>query len=137
MHHSSGLFLKWILFMGLIWTVKQDDAAIHMSQLTIQYLFQYCRNLKDWSASSPDLNIMKYLWSILKSQVEQREPKNKEEFLTVCVWSLGRFETKANTKFAIEPWKWDDYTSHKFQYIYRREKKYQIFLTILFLRTSI
>jgi len=71
--------------MGLIWTVKQDDAAIHMSQLTIQYLFQYCRNLKDWSASSPDLNIMKYLWSILKSQVEQREPKNKEEFLTVCV----------------------------------------------------
>ena len=72
----------------------QDGAPCHRSLSTLDFLD--LRNiclLSVWPAQSPDLNILKNLWSVLKSRVNKRLPKTSDE-----LWAITQEEWHAINK---------------------------------------
>jgi hypothetical protein len=53
---------------------QQDNAKIHVSQSTIEFLMEYGIEYIDWPAHSPDLNPIEHIWKLLKSKIRKLLP---------------------------------------------------------------
>ena len=54
---------------------QQDNAPIHTSRSTRQWLRQHDVTLLDWPPKSPDANPIENLWHELKTAANRREPR--------------------------------------------------------------
>ena len=55
------------------WVYQQDGASIHTSTYTRSRLTKKCVRTIDWSAKSPDLNIIENIWGIMARGVYLRQ----------------------------------------------------------------
>ena len=58
---------------------QQDNAPIHTSRSTRQWLRQHDVTLLDWPPKSPDANPIENLWHELKTAANRREPRTAAE----------------------------------------------------------
>ena len=83
-------------FMQPEWEFMQDNASIHRSKHTKQWLKEMNMTILEWPANSPDLNPIENLWGILTRAVFEngRQLKKKEELQTEVLkqWDLIREE---------------------------------------------
>ena len=60
--------------------LQQDNASVHISILSKTWFSENgLEILENWPPNSPDVNIIKNLWSLPRKRVSQRHPKNFEE----------------------------------------------------------
>ena len=64
---------------GRGWIFQQDNARIHTSALTKNFLSQKGVTLLDWPAKSPDLNPIENLWGIVARDVMARESSTTQK----------------------------------------------------------
>ncbi|KAK3554405.1 hypothetical protein QTP70_023061 [Hemibagrus guttatus] len=51
----------------------------HTAKSTKSWLNDHGVGVLDWSANSPDLNLIEYLWGIFKRKMRNKRPKNADE----------------------------------------------------------
>lgn len=77
----------------------QDGARAHFNRQVLGYLSKKgVRYLTDWPSSSPDLNMIELIWSLLKSKIGQRCPMTVKELMEVAAeeWQRIPVETVDN-----------------------------------------
>ena len=71
-------FLPWYkekLNDGPSLLLQEDNAPAHSSKFTKAWKSQSCINLLDnWPASSPDLNLIEWVWDMLEKRIRKRKP---------------------------------------------------------------
>jgi transposase len=73
-------FLLWLTENGHdLRRFQQDNAPCHVSKLSRDFLESQNITLINWPPNSPDLSPIENLWSVLKSKVGKRCPKNLQE----------------------------------------------------------
>ena len=82
---------------GENWTFQQDNASIHKSASTMQWLRDKNVEVLTWPARSPDLNPIENLWGILARKVyangRQFDSKNQLKRAIESEWSKIDIET--------------------------------------------
>ena len=68
----------------------QDSAPCHRSKVVTQFLKSKKIQIQDWPESSPDLNPIENLWTVLKDKVSEKQPTNtkKLEETIEAIWVL-------------------------------------------------
>jgi len=90
---KKGLLTKGAKLGGKGWIFQQDNAAIHGSKSTQDFLKQKKIRLLPWSSRSPDLNPIENLWGIMSCQiyaggVQFKSKKELVEAIKKCWYSL-------------------------------------------------
>lgn len=77
---------------------QQDGASSHTAAITINFLSQKVKLLKDdikWPANSPDLNVIEIIWAIIKSRINIEKVENKKDLFEKVkqIWDEIPIET--------------------------------------------
>ena len=65
--------------------LQQDGAPSHTSISTSKFLkAKTIKVIQDWSAQSPDMNIIEHVWGRMKAEAWKMKPKNLDEFQEAC-----------------------------------------------------
>ncbi len=67
------------LFKDADFIFQQDLAPAHTAKSTKSWLNDHGVGVLDWSANSPDLNLIENLWGIVKRKMRNKRPKNADE----------------------------------------------------------
>ncbi len=67
------------LFKEADFIFQHDLAPAHTAKSTKSWLNDHGVGVLDWPANSPDLNPIENLWSIVKSKMRNKRPKNADE----------------------------------------------------------
>ena len=67
---------------------QQDNAAIHTARVVNDFFQQHNINVVEWSANSPDLNIIEHVWRYLKIEIYKVHIVNNKEKLWERVQSV-------------------------------------------------
>lgn len=73
-------------------TFQQDNAPPHTAKSTKEFFSANNINVIPWPASSPDLNPIENIWGILKTRIDRRKPKNKEELIAFAIEEWDRID---------------------------------------------
>ena len=67
---------------------QHDNAPVHKARNGERWLDQQEIQTIQWSAQSPDLNLIENLWDHVKKQVQNDRPQNRDELITsiFCSW---------------------------------------------------
>jgi len=97
---QSNLLRQGPKLGGRGWIFQQDNARIHTSRSTMNFLETKNVRVLDWPSRSPDLNPMENLWSELTHRVygHGRQYRNKRELETAIheEWSKIPLSTLRN-----------------------------------------
>jgi transposase len=71
---------------------QQDNAPCHVSIRARRHFAGKRISLLDWPPSSPDINPIENLWSIVKRRMEVAQPRNKQDLISsfVHVWNRDK-----------------------------------------------
>ena len=85
-------FIKSLRPKKAVYIFQHDNAPIHTSHMTRQFLEQSEIRVLDWPGQSPDLNPIEHLWDELGRRVHRRmpPPKNERELMNFLQteWNL-------------------------------------------------
>ena len=89
---DSAIYIKYLkkianefnagVLKEIDWTLVKDSAKFHVSRYAtaeMEKLGIHFISQQAWPANSPDFNAIENTWSILKSDVQSLEPKNKKQ----------------------------------------------------------
>jgi hypothetical protein len=66
--------------------LMQDNARLHVLKSMMKVLFNLSvSELANWSASSPDRNIIEVIWAIMKRRTEGQHPKKLDKWKAVLI----------------------------------------------------
>ena len=79
--YISALDAHLLAFMNIheCTTFQQDFAACHKSKAVMQWFQTKDVNVLIWPENSPDLNLIKNLWTMIKQKVSRSNPGSLEE----------------------------------------------------------
>jgi len=79
-----------LLWGHRVWVLLQDGATCHRAKSTLNAILKEAGDIIDWSALSPDLNPIEHVWSMLKTGVARRNPRNEAELRNAITqeWEL-------------------------------------------------
>ena len=63
------------------WILEQDGATPHTSRKTKDFFAENSVQFLQWPPNSPDINPVENVWMMLKSFVEKKNPKTKDELI--------------------------------------------------------
>ena len=63
------------------WILEQDGATPHTSRQTKDFFAENSVQFLQWPPNSPDINPVENVWMMLKSFVEKKNPKTKDELI--------------------------------------------------------
>ena len=63
------------------WILEQDGATPHTSRQTKNFFAENSVQFLQWPPNSPDINPVENVWMMLKSFVEKKNPKTKDELI--------------------------------------------------------
>lgn len=97
---QKGLVSQGVKMGGRGWIFQQDNASIHASRSTKDWLQSKNIRTMEWPAKSPDLNPMENLWGIMAHQVynhgRQYDTKQQLDNAIKKSWSQLPQETLQN-----------------------------------------
>ena len=67
------------------WHLQQDNNLKHISHIAKKFIAENRIHMIDWPSNSPDLNLIKNVWQIIKNNVEKRMPQNVDELARFMV----------------------------------------------------
>ena len=79
--YTSALDAHLLAFMNIheCTTFQQDSAPCHKSKAVMQWFQTKDVNVLNWPENSPDLNLIKNLWTMIKQKVSRSNPGSLEE----------------------------------------------------------
>jgi len=67
---------------GIPWLLQQDNAPCHMSKVSTKTFQEANIKVMNWPSSSPDMNPIENIWSVLKMKVGKMRPSTKEQLIS-------------------------------------------------------